>query len=268
MTMEQAERRIWLIRQLQKEMPEYAGIPLPENPEGQWQLFRGLCNLRQPRKATREFLEIQDAFLQEMTRKKGIVTLDGLEPSRLDPRLFLWKGDITRLQADGIVNAANSQLLGCFRPNHNCIDNLIQTMAGVQLRYACWELLEEQGNPDPPGRAKITRGYNLPARYVLHTVGPIVQGKVTAQDQQLLASCYRSCLELASAAGLRSLAFCCISTGVFGYPQEEAARVAVETVREWLKNHPDTGMEKIVFDVYKERDRELYEKCLGVLSVK
>lgn len=157
MTMEQEERRIWLIRQLQQEMPEYAGIPLPEDPEGQWQLFRGLCNLRPPRKASREFLEVQDAFLQKMTREKGIVLLDSLHPSQLDSRLFLWQGDITRLQADAIVNAANSQLLGCFRPNHNCIDNLIQTMAGVQLRYACWELMEEQGARSPQDGPKSPR---------------------------------------------------------------------------------------------------------------
>lgn len=263
MTMEQEERRIWLIRQLQQEMPEYAGIPLPEDPERQWQLFRGLCNLRPPRKASREFLEVQDAFLQEMTREKGIIALDDLEPSPVDTRLFLWQGDITRLQADAIVNAANSQLLGCFRPNHNCIDNLIQTMAGVQLRYACWELMEEQGGPEPTGRAKITKGYNLPARYVLHTVGPIVQGKVTERDRQLLASCYRSCLEMADASGLRSIAFCCISTGVFGYPPEEAAPVAVGTVREYLKKHPDSVLEKIVFDVYLDRDRILYGRSLG-----
>lgn len=263
MTMEQEERRIWLIRQLQQEMPEYAGIPLPENPEGQWQLFRGLCNLRPPRKAPQGFLKVQDAFLQEMTREKGIVPLDSLQPSQLDSRLFLWQGDITRLQADAIVNAANSQLLGCFRPNHNCIDNLIQTMAGVQLRYACWELMEEQGCPEPTGRAKITKGYNLPARYVLHTVGPIVQGKVSGRERQLLASCYRSCLELADASGLRSIAFCCISTGVFGYPPEEAAPVAVGTVREYLKKHPDSVLEKIVFDVYLDRDRILYGRFLG-----
>lgn len=262
MTMEQEERRIWLIRQLQKEMPDFAGIPLPEDPERQWQLFRGLCNLRPPRKASREFLEVQDAFLQEMTREKGIIALDDLEPSPVDSRLFLWQGDITRLQADAIVNAANSQLLGCFRPNHNCIDNLIQTMAGVQLRYACWELMEEQGCPEPTGRAKITKGYNLPARYVLHTVGPIVQGKVTERDRQLLASCYRSCLEMADAVGLRSIAFCCISTGVFGYPPEAAAPVAVGAVREYLKNHPASALEKIVFDVYQDRDKILYGRAL------
>lgn len=264
--MEQQERITWLIGELQKEMPEYAGIALPGDPEGRWQLFRGLCNLRPPRKATAGFLKMQDAFLREMTREKGIVPVDSLQPSQLDSRLFLWQGDITRLQADAIVNAANSQLLGCFRPNHNCIDNLIQTMAGVQLRYACWQLMEEQGHPEPAGGAKITQGYNLPARNVLHTVGPIVQGKVTERDRQLLASCYRSCLELASSAGLHSLAFCCISTGVFGYPQAEAARTAVKTVREWLAEHPRTSLDKIVFDVYKDQDQALYKALLEKVS--
>ena len=260
--MEQEERRIWLIRQLQKEMPDYAGIPLPEDPERQWQLFRGLCNLRPPRKASREFLEVQDAFLQEMTREKGIIALDDLEPSPVDPRLFLWQGDITRLQADAIVNAANSQLLGCFRPNHNCIDNLIQTMAGVQLRYACWELMEEQGCPEPTGRAKITKGYNLPARYVLHTVGPIVGRWVTWKDRRELAACYRSCLALAAEHGLRSVAFCCISTGEFHFPNQEAAEIAVRTVREFLEQQT-TSVERVIFNVFKDLDAAIYRRLLG-----
>ena len=158
-----------------------------------------------------------------------------LQPVPSDPRIILWQGDITRLDADAIVNAANSQLLGCFRPGHNCIDNVIHSAAGLQLREECAEIMRRQGHEEPTGQAKITGGYNLPAKYVLHTVGPIIMERVTEEDCELLASCYRSCLKLAEENSLKSVAFCCISTGVFRFPKEEAARIAVSTVRESLK---------------------------------
>jgi O-acetyl-ADP-ribose deacetylase (regulator of RNase III) len=178
-----------------------------------------------------------------------------------EPQISLWQGDITRLAVDAIVNAANSQMLGCFVPCHGCIDNAIHTAAGVRLRLACAELMDKQGTPEPTGRAKITQGFNLPARNVLHTVGPIVpDGHPSQSDQELLASCYRSCLELACEYGLSQVAFCCISTGEFGYPQREAAVVAVNTVRSFLSE--DTDM-KVVFDVFSNADLGIYQELLN-----
>lgn len=174
-------------------------------------------------------------------------------------RLVLWQGDITRLDADAIVNAANSELLGCFRPGHNCIDNVIHSAAGLQLREECAEIMRRQGHEEPTGRAKITGGYNLPARYVLHTVGPIISGPLTEHDRELLTSCYRSCLALAEEKGLKSVAFCCISTGVFRFPKAEAARIAIGTVREYLKSG---ALEKVVFCVHGGENLQIYQDLL------
>ena len=255
----QDERRQWLIQALLAERPEYAEIEVPHDVEGQRALLRALFNVRPPEPACEEFLAVQDAYLQERTREKGITSLSSLTPA--EPQLYLWRCDITTLAVDGIVNAANSQMLGCFAPNHGCIDNAIHTFAGVQLRHACAELMAAQRHEEPTGQAKITPGFNLPARYVLHTVGPIVQWKVTPRDQLALASCYRSCLELADAHHLRSLAFCCISTGEFHYPNSEAARLAVDTVRSYLRQ-TDSPLE-VVFNVFKPVDLELYHELLG-----
>ncbi|NTV74010.1 MAG: protein-ADP-ribose hydrolase, partial [Holophaga sp.] len=220
--------------------------PLPSR-NLKWERFRSLVNRRAPGPASEDFLRHQDAFLQAEIEAKGITTLEDLVPA--GGAIRLWQGDITTLRVDGIVNAANSGLLGCFFPNHNCIDNAIHTYAGIQLRNECAAIMELQGTPEPLGRARITRGYNLPARHVLHTVGPMISSSLTARDRDLLASCYRSCLHLAEEKGLQSLAFCCISTGEFRFPPEEAARIATGVV----KAHLGEGgrLDSIVFNVFK-----------------
>ena len=197
----------------------------------QWEQFRALVNTREPKPASPEFLKVQDRVLQLMVAEPGITEADELARTASDPRLSIWRGDITALRCDAIVNAANSGMTGCYIPCHACIDNCIHTFAGVQLRQDCAALMAEQGHEEPTGQAKITKAYNLPCDYVLHTVGPIVSGRVTREDERLLASCYRSCLELAEKNSVRSIAFCCISTGVFHFPNERAAEIAVETVR-------------------------------------
>ena len=205
--MTQKERRLFLIRALLKEEPRWASRGIPQGEEEQKHLLRALFNIRMPRPVSEEFLQVQDAYLQEETRRKGITTLDQLEP--VEDGIYLWQGDITTLSCGAIVNAANSQMLGCFVPGHNCIDNAIHTFAGVQLRAACAEILRQQGREEETGKAKMTPAFNLPSHYVLHTVGPIIQGQVTRKDPILLASCYRSCLELAEQNELKSIAFCC-----------------------------------------------------------
>jgi O-acetyl-ADP-ribose deacetylase (regulator of RNase III) len=258
--MTQEERRIWLIKALQKEMPEYASYAIPADAEGQWYLLRALFNVRMPAPVSAEFAAVEGAFLEEMTREKGIVEPETIAPMAKDPRLAILQGDITRLHVDAIVNAANSQMLGCFRPNHNCIDNIEQTMAGAEMRWELYQIMQKQGHEEPTGQAKITKGYHLPARYVLHTVGPIVQGSLTEQHKKLLASCYTSCLELADQYRLQTIAFCCISTGVFSFPQEEAAQIAIRTVRQWLDQHPDSSLKRVIFDVFKNSDLKIYQK--------
>ncbi len=180
-----------------------------------------------------------------------------------DQRLALWQGDMCRLQTDAVVNAANSELLGCFYPNHGCIDNAIHTAAGIRLRQTCYELMQYQGCPEPVGKAKITPGFNLPAKYVIHTVGPITDGTITDKQRCALASCYRSCLHLAAQCRLRSLAFCCISCGEYRFPRREAAAIAVKTVRECLDNAAKT-VEKVVFNVYTDEDCAIYKKLLEI----
>lgn len=257
---EQEKRRQYLIRALLRERPEYEAMEIPTQEEEQRQLLRGLMNIRAPKRCSEEFLNIQDAYLQEAVTKKGIVELSGLEPIR--EGIYLWQGDITTLKCDAIVNAANSGMTGCYVPNHKCIDNCIHSFAGVQLRLECARMMEEQGHEEPTGQAKITKAYNLPCRYVLHTVGPIVQGRLTEKHCELLRSCYLSCLELAAAYGLESVAFCCISTGVFCFPNDKAAQIAVQTVQEYLKTAPDSSVKKVIFNVFKDEDRRIYEKIL------
>ena len=256
--MTQTERRRYLIAALLKEQPQYAKIEIPSREQEQKSLLRSLFNKRMPLPVTDEFAAVQDAYLQEEIRRKGITALSDLTP--IQKGIYLWRGDITTLQCDGIVNAANSQMLGCFCPNHGCIDNAIHTFAGVQLRLACAELMRKQGHQEETGKAKITLAYNLPSRYVLHTVGPIVHGDLTEKDKELLASCYRSCLELAEKNGLKSIAFCCISTGEFHFPQKKAAEIAVRTVRDYLKT--DIRIEKVVFNVFKQEDYDIYREIV------
>ena len=259
--MNQRERREWLIRALLDEMPQYRYPVFPYTADRQWQLLRSLMNVRPPMPAGEEFLRIQDEFLRQMTEEKGVTDAEDLPPCASDGRLSLWQGDITTLRCDAIVNAANGRLLGCFSPCHGCIDNMIHTMAGVQLRLACDELMRAQGSEEPPGRAKITPGFDLPARHVLHTVGPIVSGPLTAGHERLLASCYRSCLELAAENGCGSIAFCCISTGVFMFPGRRAAEIAVETVRDWLDGIGSRM--KVIFNVFRDDDYSIYRQLLG-----
>ena len=256
--MNQSERRMSLIRVLLKEHPEYQGLRIPADADTQRQLLRGLLNIREPRRIGTDFLQIQDAYLQEETAAKGITDAADLMP--LQPGLYLWQGDITTLKCDAIVNAANSDMTGCYCPNHSCIDNAIHTYAGVQLRLACAEIIDRQGHPEPTGQAKITAAFDLPCRYVLHTVGPIINGRVTKADKELLSSCYRSCLELAAEKGLESVAFCCISTGEFHFPNQLAAEIAVQTVKEFLQT--PTSIKKVIFNVFKDMDKKIYERLL------
>ena len=261
--MTQKERRLFLIRSLLEEQPQYQKREIPGDEEEQKRLLRSLMNLRPPFPVQPEFLDVQDAYLKEETLRRGIVDCRELSAAGTEGvkrRLFLWQGDITRLKADAIVNAANEALLGCFIPCHSCIDNIIHTCAGVQLRLACHRLMREQGRPEPTGRAKITPAFNLPSRYVLHTVGPVISGPLREQDCRLRAGCYSSCLELAAKNGLRSVAFCCISTGVFRFPQEKAAEIAVETVKRFLEQ--DDTVEQVIFNVFTDRDLELYRRQL------
>ena len=263
--MNRLEQIQYLIGVLLKEMPVYQtqAKDFPRDEQSQRRLLRSLMNVRPPLPLDVEFLAVQDELLLAEREEKGVVDAAALPVSASDSRLILWQGDITRLSVDAIVNAANSALLGCFVPCHGCIDNAIHSAAGLQLRDACNRLMEQQGHPEPTGQAKLTAGYNLPARYVLHTVGPIVQGRVSRHDRELLASCYRSCLELAAEHDLQSVAFCCISTGVFGFPQKEAASIAVASVRRWLNEHPDIPM-TVVFNVFSETDESLYRPLLGL----
>ena len=255
------EQRIWLIRELLAEDDRYSSYSIPAAPQEQKDMLRALMNVRLPEPVSDGFLKIQDEYLQAENAADGIVDTDGLEPVKSDGRLCLWQGDITRLSADAIVNAANSQMLGCFQPLHSCIDNIIHTKAGIGLRLECARIMAEQGHPEPTGQAKITPAFDLPCRYVLHTVGPIVQGRLTREHEDLLRSSYLSCLKLAAEKGLKSIAFCCISTGVFMFPNERAAEIAVETVRTWLD---ETGSDmKVIFNVFKDVDLEIYERILG-----
>lgn len=252
----------WLpqaIRLLAEERPDVPRIP--DDPRAQWDLFRALVNVRPPAPAPDGFLEVQDALLQDIHAYRGVTRLGDIDlvPGRTGVRI--WRGDITTLATDAIVNAANSQMLGCFVPGHHCIDNAIHTFAGVQLRLECARLMEQQGAPEPTGMAKATSAFNLPSKHVIHAVGPIAQGAVSQADCALLANCYTSCLDVAADLGCRSIAFCCISTGVFGFPQRQAAEVAVRAVEGWLAAHDGTAID-VVFNVFTDADEQLYRSLL------
>ena len=255
--MNQKQRRVWLIRVLLEEMPQYQYPVFPYTPDRQWRLLRSLMNVRPPMPVTGEFLQVQDAFLREMTEEKGIVDAESLQPCAKDSRLVLWQGDITTLRCDAIVNAANSSLLGCFQPCHDCVDNIIHTMSGVQLRLACNKLMQDQ--EEPAGQARITPGFNLPAKYVLHTVLPVIDGEVTAEAESLLASCCRSCLELAEQHGLHSIAFCSFSDGS-RFPQDRAAEITVRTVEIFLQK--ETCIRRVLFAVPKGSSLAVWQNLL------
>ena len=230
---------------------------IPASLSDKQRMMRALMNIRQPIPASETFLEAQNQELQLQAEDKGVVKLDG-------EGLLLWQGDITRLKVDAIVNAANSQMLGCWAPLHNCIDNCIHSAAGVQLRQECYEQMKVQGHDEQTGSAKITLGYNLPAKHVIHTVGPIIsQGLLpTKEQEEQLASCYQSCLDIAEANHLRSIAFCCISTGVFNFPNKRAAEIALATVKEWLATHQSSSINQVIFNVFLDKDYDIYKRLL------
>jgi O-acetyl-ADP-ribose deacetylase (regulator of RNase III) len=245
----------YVCRYLLDEHPQYRDAAVPDTLEEKQRLMRSLLNIRPPEPVSDAFLRAQDAELQAQLADKGIVELSGTG-------LLEWQGDITRLKVDAIVNAANSQMLGCFVPMHRCIDNAIHSAAGVQLRLACAELM--QGGQEPTGSARITPSFNLPAKYVLHTVGPIVPtGRPLRTQEVQLTSCYRSCLDLAAERGLESVAFCCISTGEFRFPNDLASEIAVATVRSWMATHTDSTVKTVVFNTFKNIDHELYTNALA-----
>ena len=246
----------YILRQLMTDCGRQYAIP--DALADKQRLMRALMNIRQPIEASDEFLKAQDYELQLQAQDKGVVTIDG-------DGLQLWQGDITRLQVDAIVNAANSRMLGCWAPLHNCIDNCIHSASGIQLRQECNEQMQEQGHDEPTGQAKITLGYNLPAKHVIHTVGPIIpQGSFpTAEQEQQLASCYRSCLDIAEENGLRSIAFCCISTGVFNFSNLRAAEIAIARVKDWLGKHEDSNIQQVIFNVFLDKDYDIYKRLLA-----
>ena len=258
--MNQSERRRYLIQELIKENTQYNNLEIPQNKEEQKQLLRSLMNIRFACPISDEFKQIQDEYLTEENKNRGIIQLKDLSEIKKD--IYLWQGDITRLKVSAIVNAANSGMTGCYQPCHNCIDNCIHTYAGIQLRNYCNTMMKKQGHEEPTGQAKIPPAYNLPADYVIHTVGPIVHGGfLQKRHEKLLESCYRSCLEIAEEHKLESIAFCCISTGEFHFPKERAAEIAVRTVREFLQK--ETSVKKVIFNVFKDHDREIYEHTLA-----
>lgn len=271
--MNHSEVLIYLITELGRENQDYQNLEIPDDDDEKRSLLRALMNVREPSPISSAFLVVQDQLLQQEVRAKGIVTLSEIETVNqwcariggqavpFGDKLSLWQGDITRLAVDAIVNAANSQLLGCFVPGHNCIDNVIHSSAGIQLREACYQQMNQQHVPEPTGHAKITVAYNLPSKYVIHTVGPIVAARLTPELEQDLANCYRACLEIAVANQVRSLAFCCISTGVFRFPNQAAAAIAIATVRAFLEAHAEK-FDRIIFNVFLEKDFAIYKKLL------
>ena len=259
--MTQQKRLRYLVEGLVAEYKEKHNehIDIPMNEEEQFTLFRALCNIRPAGSMPAEWMKVQDEYLNELAREKGIVTINDME--KRAPQIYLWQGDITRLSVDAIVNAANNQLLGCFAPNHRCIDNAIHTFAGIELRMACSRMIEYMDMPEKTGVARKTYGFNLPAKHVIHTVGPIIYDSLTDVEREQLASCYRSCLELANAYSLQSIAFCCISTGEFRFPNEDAAQIAIDTVHTYLKE--TNSKIQVVFNVFKDIDYDIYDKLLG-----
>lgn len=257
--MNQNERIDYLLSYLLNEEKEYKNIEIPSSYDEKKLLLRGLMNVRNPKEVNQEVLKIQDEYLKEENQLKGIVDVNDLTP--IQDNLYVWQGDITSLKVDAIVNAANSGMTGCYVPNHRCIDNCIHTYAGMELRNECAKIMKVQGFPEPTGKAKITKGYNLPCEYVIHTVGPIIYSQVTNKDKKLLESSYRECLKIADENQLESIAFCCISTGEFHFPNELAAQIAIQTVKDELKKCK--YVKKVIFNVFKETDKQIYKQLLG-----
>ena len=265
--MTQQERLNYLVEAFKADSGEYRNLAVPKDREEQRRVLRSLMNIRMPGELATETLRVQDAYLRERAAEKGVVTLADIPVLESDPRLSIWQGDITRLAVDAIVNAANSQMLGCFVPMHTCIDNCIHSFAGVRLRAECDQKMRElkkkhgRGYEQPTAVPMLTDAYNLPAKKVVHIVGPIVQLRLTPELEQDLADCYNNTLDICAENGLKSVAFCCISTGVFRFPADRAAELAVETVKRWLDLHPDS-MERVIFNVFSDKDRTYYERLL------
>ena len=263
--MTQNGRLDYLVEEFKADSVQYKDLQTPKDTEGKRRILRSLMNVRMPRKMDEAVLAVQDEYLQERIRENGIVELADIHVIR--GGMSIWQGDITRLAVDAIVNAANSQMLGCFVPMHTCIDNCIHTFAGVQLRAECARQMEQlksrygRDYEQPTALPMLTDAYNLPARKVIHIVGPIVQGRLTTSLENDLAACYRNTLDMCLENGLKSVAFCCISTGVFHFPNKRAAEIAVQTVTGWLSEHPG-GMERVIFNVFKDEDKAYYEQLL------
>lgn len=263
----QEERLNYLIEKFKEESLEYKDIPTPTNIEDKKVLLRSLMNVRPPKETSGEILKVQDEYLTERNKQKGIVYLKDIKTVSSSNKISVWQGDITNLSCDAIVNAANSRMLGCFTPMHICIDNCIHTFAGVQLRYECNKIMNEfrkKYGPDyeqPTSVPIITDGYNLPAKKVIHIAGPIVIGKLTKSLEQDLVNCYKNILDMCLENNLKSVAFCCISTGVFSFPNKRAAEIAVETVTNWLKQN-ENKIDRIIFNVFKSEDKLFYEQLL------
>ena len=262
----QRERLDYLVEEFKMESGEYQDIETPDDTEGKKRILRSLMNIRMPRKMSSDVIRVQDEYLKGRSEEKGIVTVS--EIPEISDGLSIWQGDITRLAVDAIVNAANSQMLGCFVPMHTCIDNCIHTYAGVQLRAECSRQMDQLRNrygrdyEQPTAVPMLTDGYNLPARKVIHIVGPIVQDKLTPSLEKDLADCYRNTLDMCRENGLRTVAFCCISTGVFRFPNRRAGEIAVETVTDWRRKNPGE-IERVIFNVFKEEDKAIYEELLS-----
>ena len=262
----QNQRLDYLVEEFKADSGEYRDLQTPADTEGKRRILRSLMNIRMPRELSEEVLAVQNEYLSGRAEEKGIVQLSDIPI--MEEGLSIWQGDITRLKVDAIVNAANSQMLGCFVPMHTCIDNCIHTFAGVQLRAECNRQMNQlrtrygRDYEQPTAVPMLTDAYNLPAKKVIHIVGPIVQGRLTLVLEKDLADCYRNVLDMCLENGLKSVAFCCISTGVFHFPNRKAAEIAVSTVKDWLAAHPET-MERVIFNVFKDEDRTYYEELLS-----
>lgn len=261
----------FLIKELINEDERYKELNIPEGYNEKRKLLRSLINVREPYEASEEFVRVQDEFLKNECEEKGVVELKDLEKlsemlpekgNKYGDKITLWQGDITRLKIDAIVNAANNQMLGCFVPCHGCIDNAIHSAAGIQLRNECDELMKKQGFLEITGSAKVTKAYNLPCKHVIHTVGPIISGPLTEEDCNKLESCYRSCLQIAVDNNIKSIAFCCISTGEFRFPRDRAAEIAIKTICDFLDDNNEK-IERVVINVFREEDLKIYKKLLG-----
>ena len=272
MDKKQIQQLDYLIEKFKIDSDDYKNLETPSDIEGKQYLLRSLMNIRMPKEMSEEILKIQDDYLKNRTQEKGIVYLSEIPTIR--DGLSIWQGDITRLAVDAIVNAANSQMLGCFIPMHNCIDNCIHTFAGIQLRYECNEKMNQmkilygENYEQPTAIPMLTDAYNLPAKKVIHIVGPIVPYELTQELENDLAKCYTNTLNMCLANGLKSVAFCCISTGVFHFPNKRAAEIAVETVTSWLSEHCNNkhdgheGVERVIFNVFKDEDKKYYEELI------